>query len=265
MSNPPKMYTNLASWFHLLTRPEEYAEEAAFYHATLLAAGISDGSHVLELGSGGGNNASHLKRHFRMTLVDLSPDMLAISRALNPELEHLQGDMRTVRLGRTFDAVFIQDAISYITREADLLQTLITAYTHCRPGGIALFHPDDTRETFKAGTDHGGSDASGGSDAPGGYDAPGESDAPVRGMRYLEWTFDPDPTDTRYSVDFSYLLHLPDGSLHGDYERHECGLFPIQTWLDLISQEGFEPQVIPFVHSELEPGSSHVFIGRRPA
>ena len=86
----------------------------------------------------------------------------------------------------------------------------------------------------------------------------------VRGMRYLEWTFDPDPTDTRYSVDFSYLLHLPDGSLHGDHERHECGLFPIQTWLDLISRAGFEPQVIPFVHSELAPGSSTLFLGRKP-
>ena len=65
------MYTSLASWFHLLTRPEEYAEEAAFYHATLLAASIPDGSQLLELGSGGGNNASHLKQHYRMTLVDL--------------------------------------------------------------------------------------------------------------------------------------------------------------------------------------------------
>ena len=59
---------------------------------------------MLELGSGGGNNASHLKAHFQLTLVDLSPAMLAVSRALNPECEHLQGDMRTVRLGRRFDA-----------------------------------------------------------------------------------------------------------------------------------------------------------------
>ena len=36
-----------------------------------------------------------------MTLVDLSEEMLAVSRELNPECEHLQGDMRTLRLGRT--------------------------------------------------------------------------------------------------------------------------------------------------------------------
>lgn len=48
-----------------------------------------------------------------MTLVDLSPEMLTTSCALNPECEHLPGDMRTVRLGRLFDAVFIHDAIIY--------------------------------------------------------------------------------------------------------------------------------------------------------
>jgi hypothetical protein len=47
-----------------------------------------------------------------MTLVEPSVGMLAVSRALNPDLEHVQGDMRTVRLGRHFDAVFVHDAIA---------------------------------------------------------------------------------------------------------------------------------------------------------
>ena len=46
--------------------------------------------------------------------------MLALSATLNPECEHLEGDMRTLRLGRTFDVVFIHDAISYLTTEDDL-------------------------------------------------------------------------------------------------------------------------------------------------
>ena len=74
-------------------------------------------STVLELGSGGGNNASHLKRHFTLTLVDRSPEMLELSRGLNPELEHVEGDMRTMRLDRTFDAVFVHDALAYILTE----------------------------------------------------------------------------------------------------------------------------------------------------
>ncbi|MDP2919842.1 MAG: class I SAM-dependent methyltransferase, partial [Dehalococcoidia bacterium] len=87
-----------------------------------------------------------------MTLVDRSPGMLAVSRGLNPECKHLQGDMRSVRLGRLFDTVFIQDAISYITTREDLRLVIETAYLHCQPGGTALFHPDFTRETFEPGT-----------------------------------------------------------------------------------------------------------------
>jgi len=35
-----------------------------------------------------------------MTLTDLSPQMLTMSRELNPECAHVQGDIRTLRLGR---------------------------------------------------------------------------------------------------------------------------------------------------------------------
>ena len=41
--------------------------------------------------------------------------MLELSRTLNPDCEHLEGDMRTLRLGRTFDAVLIHDAVMYMT------------------------------------------------------------------------------------------------------------------------------------------------------
>ena len=54
--------------------------------------------------------------------------------------------MRTVRLGRTFDAVLVHDAIDYMTTEADLRAAVETAYAHCRPG-VALFVPDDIAET----------------------------------------------------------------------------------------------------------------------
>ena len=59
-----------------------------------------------------------------MTLVDRSAGMLAVSQRLNPECEHVLGDMRTVRLNRLFDAVLIHDAIMYMLSLADLLQAL---------------------------------------------------------------------------------------------------------------------------------------------
>ena len=33
-----------------------------------------------------------------MTLTDIAPGMLAMSESINPECEHIVGDMRTLRL-----------------------------------------------------------------------------------------------------------------------------------------------------------------------
>src|SRR5262245_2266287 len=107
----PRLYNELASWWPLLSPPEEYVDEAAWFKQALLDVCHGPVQTLLELGSGGGNNASHLKAHFRMTLVDLAPGMLAVSRELNPECEHIEGDMRSVRLGRLFDGVLVHDAI----------------------------------------------------------------------------------------------------------------------------------------------------------
>ena len=174
----PRLYRELAEWWPLLSTPSDYAEEAAFYQRTLLDACRRPCETLLELGSGGGNNASHLKARFRMTLVDPARGMLGVSRGLNPECEHVDGDMRSVRLGRQFDAVFVHDAICYMTSEADVRRAIETAWAHCKPGGGALFCPDHVRENFTEEADHGG------------------HDGPDRGLRYLEWTWDPDPADS---------------------------------------------------------------------
>ena len=110
-----KMYEELAWWWPLLSPPAEYAEEAAFYGQALAAAADAPIRLVLELGSGGGHNASHMKKAFGpMVLVEPSDAMRAMSAALNPDCEHVKGDMRSVRLGRQFDAVFVHDAVCYM-------------------------------------------------------------------------------------------------------------------------------------------------------
>jgi len=242
----PKLYQELASWFHLLTAPEDYEEEAAIYWQTLAGACRRPPRTLLELGSGGGNNASHLKAHARLTLVDLSPAMLDISRPLNPECEHIQGDMRSVRLDRTFAAIFVHDAVMYLTTEDDLRALFKTAYQHCAPGGAVLVVPDCVRETFRPRTNHGGHDGDG------------------RSLRYLEWTWEPDPADSTYTVDFAYLLREADGSVQALHDRHTFGLFSRSTWLGLITSAGFEASVAPFIHSQVDAGLTEMFVGRRP-
>jgi hypothetical protein len=127
-----RMYDDLAEWWPLLSPPSEYAEEAEDLLARLPAV---PGATLLELGSGGGSLAAHLKSHFQLTLTDRSPAMLRVSQRVNPECEHLLGDMRSLRLSRLFDVVLIHDAIMYATDPAAVQATLKTAAIHCRVGG----------------------------------------------------------------------------------------------------------------------------------
>ncbi len=217
------LYTELAPWFHLLTAPEDYALDAGHALDVLTEAIGEPPQTILELGSGGGNSASHMKSHATLTLTDLSERMLELSRTINPEVEHLQGDMRTLRLdGRTFDAVFVHDAISYQLTEPDLRATFETAFTHLRPGGAAIFEPDITREAYADATLQGGHDGADG-----------------RRLRYLQWRTDPDPSDTWYVDEFAILLHEADGTSRIAHDVHRLGVFPRATWLGLLADVGF--------------------------
>ena len=241
----PKLYRELADWWPVLSSPEDYAEEAEFYRQVIISSCKLKPHTLLELGSGGGNNAAHLKKHFEMTLVDISPDILVVSQELNPECEHIEGDMREVRLGRQFDAIFIHDAIVYMQSEEELRSAIKTAYEHCIPGGVALFAPDHTSETFQPSTSHGGHDRGN------------------RSMRYLDWVWDPDPTDSTYVSHMVYLLREDNEAVRCVVDRHVCGLFSQNDWLRVIAEVGFSSSSIPFEHSDIESEGCDVFLGQR--
>ena len=150
--------------------------------------------------------------------------------------------MRTLRLDRVFYAVFVQDAVDYLTTEEQLSDAIETALVHLRPGGVALFHPDYVKDTFVPSTSHGGHDGDDG-----------------RGLRYLDWTWDPDRSDATYVSDMVYLLREADGRVCSVHDRHTLGLFSRADWLRLLTSAGFEARTIAFVHSEVAP--SEVFVG----
>lgn len=290
-----KLYTEYAELWPVFSRVEDYAEEAEGFASLLLNALDRDGTGaktvadsedprggpptLLELGCGGGHNASFLKRSFACTLTDLSGEMLSVSRRLNPELEHVQGDMRELRLGRTFDAVFVHDAVMYMTEEDDLTAMFDTAATHCRPGGVVLVAPDCFAETFEPGTSHGGHDlpdgesagstgaapvAIGGHDLRDGVSARDTGTSPV-GIRYLEWTHPPDRGRSAFRVDFAYLVGMSDGEVLHDFESQEFGLFAKRRWIEIAAATGFDASIERFEHAEMSERGYEVLLGRRRA
>ena len=236
----PKLYTELAGWWQLVSPTEDYADEAAFFGELFRAENAKT---VLELGSGGGNVAWFLKKDFTLTLTDISGRMLAESKKQNPELEHIEGDMRVLRLGRTFDGVLIHDAIMYMTSEEDLRAALVTAHEHCGPGGVLVVVPDWVSETFRPHTTQEGTDAGG------------------RGVRYMEWVWDADPNDSEVNNEF--ILALKEGDeLRTVVDRQIVGVFARATWLRLLRDVGFEPKVVEDPSTEGE--RSEVFLGYKP-
>jgi SAM-dependent methyltransferase len=218
-----KLYHELAEWWPLIIDPDDYRAAAKEYGRLLTLHGSP--KRILELGSGGGSNAHYLKEDFDLTLVDLSPRMLEVSRASNLECDHLQGDMRTIRLEVEFDAVFVEDAVGYMTTEGDLRLALETAFVHCRSGGGCLLAPDDFRETYQPGVSTGGRDLR------------------DRSLRYLEWGHDHDPTDTVVETDYAFLMRTGSNPTKVVHDHHTNGLFAREVWLDLCRDVGFEPVV----------------------
>ncbi len=153
--------------------------------------------------------------------VDLSRPMLALARRLNPEVSYGVGDMRRVRLRRTFDAVVIADSIAYMTSEQDLRAAFRTAFAHLRPGGVFVTYVERTPATFR-------------------------QNATTRtiGRRgdveiaFIENQHDPDPADTTYESTFVYLIRRR-GRLRVETDRHRLGLFPLAVWRRLLLATGF--------------------------
>lgn len=224
----PRLYHEFAHLWRLLSPPEDYAPEAEMIRSLLegeLGPPPRGGRRrILELGAGGGHTLSHLARHFDAEAVDRSEAMIAQSRALNPDVGHHVGDMRTVRLGRTFDAVLAHDAIDYLTTREDLRAAFDTAAAHLDRGGVFLVGPTYVKDTF--------------------IDHQIEHDQHTDGRIELTCVSHvhaapPGPDETCELV-LLLLIRKIEGRLRIEEDRHTCGLFDRSTWLELLRGSGFD-------------------------
>jgi SAM-dependent methyltransferase len=177
---------------------------------------------LLDIGCGGGKNVLNLKREFKVTGLDLSSAMLAQAKELNPGCTFVQGDMRTFRLDRTYDAVLMDDAISHMNCRADFVAALRTAYAHLNPGGVLIATPDVTIETFEQNKT---------------TTTPSTRDGLE--VVFIENVYDPDPADEQYETTILYLIR-DHGRLRIETEHWTMGIFSLDTWRRVLSETGFE-------------------------
>jgi len=144
------VFGDYARYYNLLYRDKEYAAETEFILDCLKRHGGMPAT-LLDLGCGTGRHALEMaRRGVCVTGVDMSATMLEMGRqllatspnlpaeVLPPQLQ--EGDARTVRLGKRFDAVTsLFHVMSYQNTEKDALAVMETARQHLKPGGLFLF------------------------------------------------------------------------------------------------------------------------------
>ena len=159
--------------------PAEYAEEATFYQQQLLAACEGSPRTLLELGSGGGNNASHLKARFehdarRPLARHARGQPRAEPRVRARRRRHAHGPPRArVRLRLRPRRGLLHDDTRPICGRRSRRRT-------CTAGraGRRCSRPIMCARTFAPPPITAGTTAA------------------RAALRYLEWTWDPDPADS---------------------------------------------------------------------
>ncbi len=137
------VFNEYARYYDLLYRDKDYAGESDYVH-NLIQTGSPGARTILNLGCGSGRHDRCLMdRGYAVTGVDLSQEMLTAARDAatdNGALRYVQGDVRTVRLEKTFDIVIsLFHVMSYQVSNADLTAAFATAYSHLKPGGLFIF------------------------------------------------------------------------------------------------------------------------------
>jgi len=223
-----RLYADLSWLWPIISPPEDYIPEVAQFVRLIQQYTRRPVQTLLDLGCGGGHNDRWFKMYYQVTGVDLSKAMLSLARELNPEAIYLTGDMRSVRLEQTFDAVVIADSITYMLSEDDLQQAFTTAYEHLAPGGVFVTYAEENRENFEQNAIHTSNQSRGDLE-----------------VTLIENYYDPDPQDTTMEVIFIYLIRRA-GELQVETDRHVLGLFSLETWGRLLRETGFEVEMVDF-------------------
>ncbi|MDZ4121616.1 MAG: class I SAM-dependent methyltransferase, partial [Candidatus Cloacimonadaceae bacterium] len=189
-----RLYKDLAWLWKLWGDPhKEYAEYSNYVMQNLQHLYPKRIESILVLGCGGGKNVFTVKKFGRTIGLDISPDMLNLAKQLNPEVDFVCADMRTFSLGSTFDAIFIDDAVSYMISEEDLSQLFTCCINHLKPGGVLSVSPDKTTENFQ-------------NNATETFRSIPHSQYPDTEIVYIVNDYDPDADDNTYETTFLYLI-----------------------------------------------------------
>ena len=145
MTGDAEVFKNYARSYSALYQDKNYEAECDFLEKSWKCFCEQPVTRVLDLGCGAGGHVFPLAvRAYEVTGIDRSPVMIGMAKqraaGFSGKQPRLQvGDIQTLRLDETFDAVVCMFAVlSYQTSNDGLLATLRTARQHLKPGSLFL-------------------------------------------------------------------------------------------------------------------------------
>ncbi len=137
-------YTKLAKYYDKIYNYVDYKNQASFILMLVRKFKTNNGNKLLDVACGTGSHIKFLKKHFKITGLDKSKEMLEIARKKNPEVMFIQGDMGNFDLHKKFDVIICYfNSILYNTTEEKLYKTLANFWKHLNEGGVLIFNSAD--------------------------------------------------------------------------------------------------------------------------
>lgn len=238
------MYDKSARIYDLLyvgTGIKDYGAEAADLRGIIHAANPNAHT-LLDVACGTGAHLAELRRWYTVEGVDLSPAMLAVAKTRLPGVPLQIADMRTLDLGKSFDAVIcLFSSIGYVNDPAEMRSTIGRLAAHVAPGGVLILdgwiRPEEWRDDFR-----------------GDPDIAHDDEVMVVRLSFTQ------RKGNVTELDMHHLMRTGAGIEHFS-EFHRLGLTPTEDYVSAVDNAGLSARVI----ADYLPGRDRVVGTRAPA
>ena len=235
------MFGRSAHVYDLLYSFKDYEAEARDLVA-LIRERDPDARSLLDVACGTGKHLELLRASFPdVAGVDLDEGLLAIARQRLPDVPLTMADMRTVDLGRTFDAVTcLFSSVGYLCDAGELASAIGRMAAHLAPGGVLVVDGWVRPDAWWPGTH---------------VQALAETADGVAAARVARTWREGD----RSVLDMRYLIATADDGFAQERERHELTLFTDAEYRRAFEAASLEPEVVP---SPMQDRDRYVAIAR---
>ena len=243
--NERQLYKDYQWVWDLTSDTDDYKDLADYIVDKLKKYQIVDTKTVLHLGCGSGCMDYHLKKHYELTGVDLSENMIKSARVKNPECSYFIGDMQDYQSEKKYDAVIIPDSIDYMLSIREIESVFKNAKRLLNENGVFLVIVGYEPEKFPQNRTT--------------IDEAADGD---RMVTFIENNYLPDNSKNLFEATFVFLIREKD-KLETIIDVQKLGLFKKDIWLNEMIKAGFKTELIddPYLVN-IEQEGTYLLIGK---